>query len=190
MAPELAIVRRRVIIAMIVVLGLAALAGIALARVLGGRMRRLASTAATLAGGDLSAARARGRASRPRSCRCCGDSINGMAERLQSLVGEITSERDRDRAMIGSLAEGVLAVGPDGTVTVANDAASRYLGLPEDAEPARSTPCPRRSSTPCWPARADDARRGRARARWRWPTASSWSCTPPGWARGRTPARS
>ncbi len=67
LAPELAIVRRRVIIAMIVVLGLAALAGVALARVLGGRIRRLASTAATLAGGDLAARAPAGRGSRPRS---------------------------------------------------------------------------------------------------------------------------
>jgi signal transduction histidine kinase len=135
-APELAIVRRRVIIAMIVVLGLAALAGIALARVLGGRMRRLASTAADLAAGDLSArAPEAGRA--PEEVQVLRRSINGMAERLQSLVGAITSERDRDRAMIGSLAEGVLAVGPDGTVTVANDAAGRMLGLPDDAESAR-----------------------------------------------------
>ena len=116
--------RRRVIIAMIVVLGLAALAGIALARVLGGRIRRLASTAATLAGGDLSA-RASDVGRRARGAAGAGRSINGMAERLESLVAEITSERDRDRAMIGSLAEGVLAVAPDGTVTVANDAASR-----------------------------------------------------------------
>jgi two-component system sensor histidine kinase ResE len=135
-APELAIVRRRVIIAMIVVLGLAALAGIALARVLGGRMRRLASTAATLAGGDL-AARAPEVGIAPEEIQVLRRSINGMAERLESLVGAITSERDRDRAMIGSLAEGVLAVAADGTVTVANDAASRLLGLPEDAESAR-----------------------------------------------------
>lgn len=135
-APEVAIVRRRVIIAMIVVLGLAALAGIALARVLGTRMRRLATTAADLAGGDLSA-RAPEEGVAPEEVQVLRRSINGMAERLQTLVGAITSERDRDRAMIGSLAEGVLAVGPDGTVTLANDAAGRLLGLPEDAESAR-----------------------------------------------------
>jgi signal transduction histidine kinase/HAMP domain-containing protein len=135
-APELAIVRRRVIIAMIVVLGLAALAGIALARVLGGRIRRLATTAATLAGGDLSA-RAPEVGVAPEELQTLRRSINGMAGRLQALVAQITSERDRDRAMIGSLAEGVLAVAADGTVTVANDAASRYLGLPESAESAR-----------------------------------------------------
>lgn len=135
-APELAIVRRRVIIAMIVVLGLAALAGIALARVLGSRIRRLAGTAATLAAGDLSA-RAPAARIAPQEIVTLGESLNGMAGRLQDLVAEITSERDRDRAMIGSLAEGVIAVAPDGTVAVANDAANRLLGLPEGAESAR-----------------------------------------------------
>ena len=136
LAPELAIVRRRVLLAMIAVLGLAALAGVAIARVLGGRIRRLASTAATLAGGDLSARYPRGRIA-PEEIVTLGESLNGMAGRLQDLVAEITSERDRDRAMIGSLAEGVLAVAPDGTVAVANDAANRFLGLPEGAESAR-----------------------------------------------------
>jgi len=136
LAPELAIVRRRVLLAMIVVLGLAALAGVAIARVLGGRIQRLASTAATLAAGDLSARYPRGRIA-PEEIVTLGESLNGMAGRLQDLVAEITSERDRDRAMIGSLAEGVLTVAPDGTVAVANDAANRFLGLPEGAESAR-----------------------------------------------------
>ena len=136
LAPELAIVRRRVLLAMIAVLGLAALAGIAIARVLGGRIQRLATTAATLAGGDLSARYPRGRIA-PQEIVTLGESLNGMAGRLQDLVSEITSERDRDRAMIGSLAEGVIAVAPDGTVAVANDAANRLLGLPEEAESAR-----------------------------------------------------
>ena len=156
-APELAIVRRRVIIAMIVVLGLAALAGIALARVLGGRMRRLASTTATLSRAATWPPAPRTSGSRPRSCRCCSRSINGMAGRLESLVGEITSERDRDRAMIGSLAEGVLTVAPDGTVTVANDAPGRYLGLPEDAGSARLDALPTPIIDAVLAARAADA---------------------------------
>jgi two-component system sensor histidine kinase ResE len=155
-APELAIVRRRVIIAMIVVLGLAALAGIALARVLGARIRRLASTAATLSGGDL-AARAPEVGVAPEELQVLQRSINGMAERLEFLVGALTSERDRDRAMIGSLAEGVLTVAPDGTVTVANDAASRYLGLPEDAGQARLDALPTPIIDAVLAARADDA---------------------------------
>ena len=61
--------------------------------------------------------------------------------------------------MIGSLAEGVLAVGPDGDRRrVANDAANRYLGLPEGAESARARrACRRRSSTPCWRRARPDA---------------------------------
>jgi two-component system sensor histidine kinase ResE len=161
-APELAIVRRRVIIAMIVVLGLAALAGIALARVLGGRIRRLASTAADLSGGDL-AARAPEVGVAPEELQVLQRSINGMAERLESLVGAITSERDRDRAMIGSLAEGVLTVAPDGTVTVANDAASRYLGLPGDAGPARLDALPTPIIDAVLAARADDGAGDEAR---------------------------
>ncbi|HSJ74011.1 MAG TPA: ATP-binding protein [Miltoncostaeaceae bacterium] len=161
-APELAIVRRRVIIAMIVVLGLAAIAGIALARVLGGRMRRLASTAATLAGGDLSA-RAPEVGVAPEEIQVLRRSINGMAERLESLVGAITSERDRDRALVGSLAEGVLAVGPDGTVTVANDAAGRYLGLPEDEGPIRLDALPPAIIDAVLAARAEDAPPAEAR---------------------------
>jgi two-component system sensor histidine kinase ResE len=135
-APELTAVRRRVIAAMIVVLLLSSLAGIAIARVLGGRIRGLARTAAMIAGGDLSA---RAPASRvaPEELATLGEGLNAMAARLQSLVAEITRERDRDRAMIGSLAEGVLAVAPDGAVVVANDAANRLLRLGEGVESAR-----------------------------------------------------
>lgn len=133
--PELAIVRQRVVVAMVLVLALASLAGVALARLLGGRLRKLARTAATLAGGDLSA-RAPDMGTVPDELEVLRGSLNGMAARLQSLVGAITDERDRDRAMVGSLAEGVLAVGSDGVVTAENDAAVRLLGLPPVPEGA------------------------------------------------------
>lgn len=135
-APELAAVRRRVVVAIIVVLLLSSLAGIAIARVLGGRIRGLARTAAMIAGGDLSARAPAARVA-PQELATLGEGLNGMAARLQSLVAEITRERDRDRAMIGSLAEGVLAVDPDGALVVANDAANRLLRLGEGVESAR-----------------------------------------------------
>ncbi len=123
---ELAIVRRRVFIAMVLVLSLASLLGFALSRVIGQRIARLAQTAKTLSRGDLSA---RAPAMAPAELDTLSESLNGMAARLEELIAEITSERDRDRAMLGSLAEGVLAVGPGGEVTVANRAAERYLNL-------------------------------------------------------------
>ena len=92
--------------------------------------------------------------------------------------------------MIGSLAEGVLAVAPDGTVAVANDAANRLLGLPEGAESARldalPTGDPRRGAR-----RPRGPRRRRSTAaRWCCPAASSWSCTSPASPTTSTPAPS
>ena len=57
-----------------------------------------------------------------------------MASRLEGLVAETVSDRDRARALVASLAEGVLAVSERGEVTVANAAAQRLLGLPTGAE--------------------------------------------------------
>jgi signal transduction histidine kinase len=125
-AAELAIVRRRVFIAMVLVLSLASLLGFALSRIIGQRIARLAQTASTLAAGDLSA---RAPQMAPAELDTLSESLNGMAARLEELVDEITTERDRDRAMLGSLAEGVVSVGANGEVTVGNRAAERYLGL-------------------------------------------------------------
>jgi signal transduction histidine kinase len=128
---RLAFIRRRILLAVAIVLGLASLAGVAIARILGARIRRLAGTAATLARGDLSA---RADEVVPAELSTLGESLNAMAARLEGLVAETVSDRDRARALVASLSEGVLAVGPDGEVTVANDAARTLLRMPEGAE--------------------------------------------------------
>lgn len=127
-AARLALVRRRVLIAIGLVLTLAILAGLTLARLLGERMRRLAATAATLAKGDLSA---RAEQESPAELSSLADSINTMAARLEDLVDETVSDRDRARGLVASLAEGVLAVSDRGEVTVTNAAARVLLGLPD-----------------------------------------------------------
>lgn len=128
---QIAIVRRRVLLAVSLALFLATLAGIWISRVLGTRIRSLAGTAKTLASGDLSA-RAPDHA--PQELTSLGTSLNAMASRLEGLVAETVSDRDRARALVASLAEGVLAVSQRGEVTVANAAAQRLLGLPSGAE--------------------------------------------------------
>ncbi len=128
-AERLATVQNRLVTAVVIVLSLAILTGIALARFLGLRIRRLAGTAATLAQGDLSA---RAAESSPREITSLAGSINRMASRLEGLVGETLSDRDRARALVASLAEGVLAVNDQGEVTVANESARALLGLPAD----------------------------------------------------------
>jgi two-component system sensor histidine kinase ResE len=129
---QLSIVRDRLIVAIGVVLVLATLLGLFLARLLGRRIARLARTASDLARGDLGA---RAPNVGPVELRTLGASLNQMAGRLENLVGEITHDRDRAEGLVASLAEGVLAVGPDGEVTVANSAAQRYLDLPRGAGP-------------------------------------------------------
>jgi len=124
---RLAVVEGRLVMAVVIVLSLAILTGIALARFLGLRIRRLAGTAATLAQGDLSA---RATESSPREITSLAGSINRMASRLEGLVDETVSDRDRARALVASLAEGVLSVNYQGEVTVANESARGLLRLP------------------------------------------------------------
>ena len=128
---QIAVFRRRTLFAAALVLMLAALAGFAISRVLGSRLRGLADTARTLAAGDLGA---RAADVAPQELTSLGHSLNAMAERLEGLVAETLSDRDRARALVSSLAEGVLAVGDSGEVTVANSAAQRLLGLPAGAD--------------------------------------------------------
>lgn len=128
---QIAIFRRRVLIAVALVLILASLLGLAIARVLGVRITSLAGTAKTLAKGDLSA---RAEETAPQELSSLGASLNSMAARLEGLVAETLNDRDRARALVASLAEGVLAVGDRGEVTIANTAAERLLGLPSGTE--------------------------------------------------------
>jgi len=128
---QIAIFRRRVLFAVALVLILASLVGLAMSRVLGARIRSLAGTAKTLAKGDLSA---RAEEMAPQELTSLGASLNSMAARLEGLVAETLNDRDRARALVASLAEGVLAVGERGEVTIANTAAERLLGLPSGTE--------------------------------------------------------
>ncbi len=127
---QIAIVRRRVLLAVGLALLLATLAGLGISRLLGARIRSLAGTAKTLASGDLTA---RAPEHSPQELTSLGASLNAMAARLEGLVAETVSDRDRARALVASLAEGVLAVSDRGEVTVANAAAQRLLGLPSGA---------------------------------------------------------
>jgi signal transduction histidine kinase len=140
-AGELAGVRRRVLLAVVAVLILSALAGLGLSRALGRRMRRLAGTAAQLASGDLAA---RAPASRPAELASLGESLNGMAERIEGLVGATVAERDRASGLIASLTEGVISVSPAGDLTVVNRAAEDILHLSPGPGSGRIEALPRR----------------------------------------------
>jgi signal transduction histidine kinase/HAMP domain-containing protein len=123
---QLATIQARLVLAVAAVLTLAALAGYSLSLLVGRRISVLASTAASLARGDL---HARAPRQRIREFAVLGDSLNRMAGRIEEQVDEITNERDRARVLISSLVEGVISVSDRGEVTLINPAARRLLGL-------------------------------------------------------------
>ncbi len=123
---QLATIQARLILAVAAVLTLAALTGYGLSLLVGRRISVLASTAASLARGDL---HARAPSQRIREFAVLGDSLNRMAGRIEEQVDEITSERDRARVLISSLVEGVISVSDRGQVMLINPAARRLLGL-------------------------------------------------------------
>lgn len=122
---DIGALRARVFLAVAAVLGLASLVGFAISRLLSRRIGRLARTASALTSGDLTA---RAPETSPRELATLGDGLNRMATRIEELVHEATGERDRIRDLIVSLDEGLLALGTDGEIVVANPAAVRYLG--------------------------------------------------------------
>ncbi len=123
---DLARAQRAAFIAAGIIALLAVIVGWLLARLIGGPAVRLSRTAGDLADGDLSA---RAPGGGPRELDSLATDINAMAERLDGLVGELTDERDRATAMIGSLSEGVVAIDHDGRIVLANEAARDFLAL-------------------------------------------------------------
>jgi len=136
---ELATIQARLVLAVAAVLTLAALAGYGLSLLVGRRISVLASTAASLARGDL---HARAPRQRIREFAVLGDSLNRMAGRIEEQVDEITGERDRARVLISSLVEGVIAVSDRGEVMLINPAARRLLGLEQTFAVATITDLP------------------------------------------------
>ncbi|MGI8586262.1 MAG: ATP-binding protein [Chloroflexia bacterium] len=114
--------------------GLAALfavgGGLLLARWIARPVRRLEAVATAIAGGDLSR-RATGLPGN--EIGALGESFNRMAARLSGLLDEARGEQARLSALLAGLADGVLACGADGTLTLENPAAREMLGVPPDA---------------------------------------------------------
>ncbi len=136
---QLDALRRRLIVAVAAVLMLAALAGYGLSLLVGRRIAVLARTASRLAAGDLGA---RAPDQRLREFAILGDSLNTMAGRIENQVDQITTERDRAGGLISSLAEGVVGVADDGSITIMNPAAKRLLGVPPGAALTRVADLP------------------------------------------------
>jgi two-component system, OmpR family, phosphate regulon sensor histidine kinase PhoR len=99
------------------------------------RLRRMRDVAMAMAGGDLGA---RVRSVRRDELGELGETLDALAEQLQRRIGQLEGEREEMTALIDAMAEGVLALAPDGTVRRANPAARAIFGLVGD--PRGSSP--------------------------------------------------
>jgi two-component system, OmpR family, phosphate regulon sensor histidine kinase PhoR len=95
------------------------------------RLRRMREVALAMAGGDFDA---RVRAHHADELGELGATLDTLAEQLQRRLDQLGTEREEMTALIDAMAEGVLAVGPDGSLRRANPAARRMFGLPADGE--------------------------------------------------------
>jgi two-component system, OmpR family, phosphate regulon sensor histidine kinase PhoR len=128
--------RAYVLWAALAVLAAALAAAWLLARAAGGPLEDMAAAAAKLAAGDY-AARVRGVA--PGDERgVLADTLNELAARVEGTVAELTKEHGQFAAVLGQMAEGVVAVDGEGRVLLANPALSRLLGV--DAGAAKGRP--------------------------------------------------
>lgn len=105
------------------------------------RLRRMRSVALAMAAGDLGA---RVRPVQRDELGELGGALDTLAGELQRRLGQLEAEREEMTALIDSMAEAVLAVGPDGTVRRANPAARAIFDLPGDVAGTRPEAIARR----------------------------------------------
>ena len=89
-------------------------------------LRRIGDAARALAAGDLSR---RVKLEREDELGDLGLALNTLADELQRRLAQLEGERAEMQALIDSMSEGVLAVGPNGTLRRSNPAASRMFAL-------------------------------------------------------------
>jgi two-component system, OmpR family, phosphate regulon sensor histidine kinase PhoR len=124
-----AAVRRQVLVVGAAALLLAALFSLGFSFAITRRLRRMRRVAATITAGDLTAR------IRPRQQDELGElgmALDSLAEELQHRLGQLEAERQEMAALIDAMAEGVLALGPDGAVRRANPAARAMFDLPAE----------------------------------------------------------
>ena len=122
-------VRRQILAVGGVALGLAALFSLAFSLAVTRPLRWMRAGAARMADGDLSARIGLGRSD---ELGDLGTALDRLADQLERRLGQLEGEREEMRALIDSMAEGVLALDRKGTVRRANPAAQAIFGLSSD----------------------------------------------------------
>ncbi len=107
---------------------LALLLAIVLSHALSRRLGRMGEIAQAIAAGNLSA---RVEPEGGDELDDLGHALDGLAEELQRRLEELEAEREEMTTLIDSMAEGILAVAPDGMILRTNPAARTILELPD-----------------------------------------------------------
>ena len=97
--------------------------------------RALADAADAMAAGDLTA-----RAHVPGADELSrlGRALGRLGDQLARELATVGEERDRLEALLGSMVEGVVVLGPDQRILLANPSARELLGMPREAPPGAS----------------------------------------------------
>ena len=117
-------VQRQLLFATVLAIGVSLLLGYMASYFIARRLKRIERSAELIAGGDLSA-------KVPETVEDeigqLADTFNVMADRLRSAFAQVEYERDRVEVLLNDLSEGVIGVSAEGTITIANPAASILL---------------------------------------------------------------
>jgi two-component system phosphate regulon sensor histidine kinase PhoR len=126
----------RLAVAVLLAALIAALIALALAVLIARRttqpLLELRSMAARLAGGDLDV---QARIPPDEEVAALAQDFNLMASRLRQLLATIETERQRLATILATMADGILLLGRDNAVMLANHAAAQLLALPGDTIP-------------------------------------------------------
>jgi PAS domain S-box-containing protein len=122
--------RRLVLMAVIVAILVSLLAAYALSRRVAEPLQGIRGLVADMAAGDFS-----GRLSieEPSEVAALAQSFNVLADSLQSTLSELGREQARLRGILASVAEGIIAVDPEGRVSLLNPQAAELLGVSQQS---------------------------------------------------------
>ncbi len=121
----IAAMRKTILRAAIVVILLALLAALFFSFHLVRPVRRLTLAAGRVASGDL---RSRVLIRNRDEFKALGDGFNAMMERIDSLVGDLNAQKENLLAIIGAVNDGLVLVGRDGRILLANDPFTTLAG--------------------------------------------------------------
>jgi len=123
---------RLLLLAVVAAVGISLLAAVVLSRRIAEPLQGMRGLVAEMAAGDFSK---RLEVSEPTEIVELAQSFNSLADSLQRTLGELQHEQARLRGILASVAEGIIAVGPTGRVTLVNPQAADLLKVRQPEVP-------------------------------------------------------